>query len=104
MLWPIQAEIDAAYREASLGRPATRPVVELTLPSSVDSTVAPAGKHVRGSVDIIIIIIIIFFIWNDLSCMHAFPAQRHPHARAVLQALSSSSSSSLFWGAHPRPM
>lgn len=39
-------EIDAAYREAAIGIPATRPVIEMTIPSSLDSTLAPAGKHV----------------------------------------------------------
>lgn len=39
-------EIEAAYREASLGRPATRPVVEMTIPSAVDTTLAPPGQHV----------------------------------------------------------
>lgn len=39
-------EIEDAYREAVLGRPATRPVVEMTIPSAVDKTLAPPGKHV----------------------------------------------------------
>ena len=39
-------EIEAAYREASVGVPATRPVVEMTIPTSVDKTIAPEGKHV----------------------------------------------------------
>ncbi|KAK3277937.1 hypothetical protein CYMTET_14091, partial [Cymbomonas tetramitiformis] len=39
-------EIEDAYREASMGLPATRPVVEMTIPSSLDNTLAPAGKHV----------------------------------------------------------
>jgi phytoene dehydrogenase-like protein len=39
-------EIENAYREASMGVPATRPVVEMTIPSAVDTTLAPPGKHV----------------------------------------------------------
>ena len=39
-------DLEFAYREASLGIPATRPVVEMTIPSSIDSTLAPPGKHV----------------------------------------------------------
>ena len=39
-------EIEHAYREASMGMPATRPVIEMTIPSSVDRTIAPEGKHV----------------------------------------------------------
>lgn len=39
-------EIEAAYREASAGVPATRPVIEMTIPSSLDDSLAPAGKHV----------------------------------------------------------
>lgn len=32
--------------KAKRGVPATRPVVEMTIPSAVDGTIAPAGKHV----------------------------------------------------------
>ena len=42
----LMEEIDFAYREASMGIPATRPVIEMTIPSSVDRTIAPPGKHV----------------------------------------------------------
>jgi phytoene dehydrogenase-like protein len=38
--------IEEAYKEASMGKPATRPVIEMTIPSAVDSTVAPPGQHV----------------------------------------------------------
>ena len=40
------SEIDAAFREASLGRPGTRPVIEMTIPSALDKTISPPGKHV----------------------------------------------------------
>mmetsp|Transcript_52026 Transcript_52026/g.130641 ORF Transcript_52026/g.130641 Transcript_52026/m.130641 type:complete len:499 (-) Transcript_52026:47-1543(-) len=39
-------QIEHAYREASMGVPASRPVVEMTVPSAVDPTLAPPGKHV----------------------------------------------------------
>jgi phytoene dehydrogenase-like protein len=39
-------QIEHAYREASMGVPASRPVVEMTIPSAVDPTLAPPGKHV----------------------------------------------------------
>lgn len=39
-------EIENAYREAAMGIPATRPVLEMTIPSSLDKTIAPPGKHV----------------------------------------------------------
>eukprot|EP00730_Choanoeca_flexa_P012837 TRINITY_DN4667_c0_g1_i1.p1 TRINITY_DN4667_c0_g1~~TRINITY_DN4667_c0_g1_i1.p1 ORF type:complete len:569 (+),score=125.32 TRINITY_DN4667_c0_g1_i1:26-1732(+) len=40
------AQIEAAAAEAKQGRPATRPVIEMTIPSVVDPSIAPAGKHV----------------------------------------------------------
>lgn len=39
-------DIETAFREANRGQPATRPLIEMTIPSSLDTTVAPAGKHV----------------------------------------------------------
>lgn len=39
-------EIENAYRESSMGVPATRPVIEMTIPSALDSTIAPPGQHV----------------------------------------------------------
>ena len=41
-------EIHAAYLQAAAGVPATRPVIELTLPSSLDDTLAPPGCHVAS--------------------------------------------------------
>jgi phytoene dehydrogenase-like protein len=41
-------EIHAAYLQAAAGVPATRPVVELTLPSVLDPSLAPPGCHVAG--------------------------------------------------------
>ena len=39
-------EIENAYREAAAGVPASRPLVEMTIPSAVDETLAPPGQHV----------------------------------------------------------
>lgn len=42
-------EIEDAYLEAYAGRkPSTRPVIEMTIPSSLDTTLAPPGKHVAS--------------------------------------------------------
>jgi phytoene dehydrogenase-like protein len=42
---PDQDYIEHAYDDAKYGRPSANPVLECTLPSSVDSTVAPPGQH-----------------------------------------------------------
>jgi len=39
-------DIHNAYVEFSHGRPATRPVIEMTIPSALDNTLAPPGQHV----------------------------------------------------------
>ncbi|KAG6543436.1 hypothetical protein Mapa_015106 [Marchantia paleacea] len=39
-------ELDEAYKDALNGRPSARPLIELTIPSAVDATIAPPGKHV----------------------------------------------------------
>lgn len=36
-------DIDIAYREALLGRASSRPVIEMTIPSVLDQTIAPPG-------------------------------------------------------------
>jgi len=38
-------EIENAQRDAALGIPASRPVLEMTIQSSLDKTIAPKGKH-----------------------------------------------------------
>lgn len=40
--------IERAYDEAKYGQPSSEPVLEITLPSSVDRSVAPEGKHVMS--------------------------------------------------------
>ncbi|HEX3469127.1 MAG TPA: NAD(P)/FAD-dependent oxidoreductase [Candidatus Elarobacter sp.] len=47
-LCPDQDYIERAYDDAKYGRASAEPVVECTIPSSVDPTVAPAGKHVMS--------------------------------------------------------
>lgn len=39
-------QIEAAYSDARAGRFSSRPVIEMTLPSALDPTIAPPGKHV----------------------------------------------------------
>lgn len=39
-------EIDKAYREALNGHPSTTPLIEMTIPSVLDKTISPPGKHV----------------------------------------------------------
>jgi phytoene dehydrogenase-like protein len=40
--------IEAAFDEARRGRPASTPIVEATIPSVLDDTVAPKGMHVMS--------------------------------------------------------
>jgi phytoene dehydrogenase-like protein len=47
-LCPDQDFIERAYDDAKYGRPSHEPVVECTMPSSVDPTVVPPGKHLMS--------------------------------------------------------
>lgn len=47
-LCPSQDYIERGYDDAKYGRPSREPVVECTIPSSVDETVAPPGKHLMS--------------------------------------------------------
>ncbi|XP_061693442.1 pyridine nucleotide-disulfide oxidoreductase domain-containing protein 2 [Syngnathoides biaculeatus] len=38
--------LEVAYMEAKNGRPSTRPMIEMTIPSVLDPTLAPSGRHV----------------------------------------------------------
>jgi phytoene dehydrogenase-like protein len=40
--------LDAAFEAARAGRVPERPLVELTLPSAIDTTLAPPGRHVAS--------------------------------------------------------
>ena len=41
-------QIERAYDDAKYGRPSERPIIEMTIPSVVDSTLAPSGHHVAS--------------------------------------------------------
>ncbi len=45
---PDQDYIERAYDDAKYGRPSSRPVLECTIPSVVDPTVAPPGRHLMS--------------------------------------------------------
>ena len=45
---PDQDYIERAYDDAKYGRPSSRPVLECTIPSVVDPSVAPPGRHVMS--------------------------------------------------------
>jgi phytoene dehydrogenase-like protein len=45
-LCPDQDYIERAYDDAKYGRPSERPIVEMTIPTSVDRTIAPPGHHI----------------------------------------------------------
>ncbi len=45
---PDQDYIERAYDDAKYGRPSESPVLECTIPSVVDPTVAPPGKHLMS--------------------------------------------------------
>jgi phytoene dehydrogenase-like protein len=47
-LCPDQDFIERAYDDAKYGRPSARPILECTLPSAVDPSVAPPGKHLMS--------------------------------------------------------
>jgi len=38
--------LERAYDDAKYGRPSERPIVEMTIPTSVDRTIAPPGRHI----------------------------------------------------------
>src|SRR6476646_8865039 len=47
-LCPDQDYIERAFDDAKYGRPSADPVIEFQLPSAVDPTVAPEGKHLMS--------------------------------------------------------
>jgi phytoene dehydrogenase-like protein len=47
-LCPDQDYIERGYDDAKYGRASAQPVVECTIPSAVDPTVAPPGKHLMS--------------------------------------------------------
>jgi phytoene dehydrogenase-like protein len=45
---PSQEYIERAFDDAKYGRPSAEPVLECTIPSAVDPTVAPSGRHLMS--------------------------------------------------------
>ncbi|MDX1947083.1 MAG: NAD(P)/FAD-dependent oxidoreductase [Pirellulaceae bacterium] len=45
---PTLDYIERAFDDAKYGWPSTEPILEITLPSSVDSTIAPPGQHLMN--------------------------------------------------------
>jgi phytoene dehydrogenase-like protein len=45
---PTQDYIESAFADAVCGRPSEHPVLEITVPTSLDRTIAPAGKHLMS--------------------------------------------------------
>src|SRR5206468_1438657 len=45
---PTMAYMERAFDDAKHGLPSHNPVIEMTIPSSVDETLAPAGKHIMS--------------------------------------------------------
>jgi len=43
---PTMDYIEHAYDDAKYGRPSEHPILEMTMPTSVDTTIAPQGKHI----------------------------------------------------------
>jgi phytoene dehydrogenase-like protein len=43
---PSLEYLERAYDDAKYGRPSERPILEITMPTSVDRTIAPDGKHI----------------------------------------------------------
>ena len=41
-------EVERAYDDAKYGEPSKNPIVEITIPTSVDRTIAPDGKHIMS--------------------------------------------------------
>ncbi|MGY8767217.1 MAG: phytoene desaturase family protein [Pirellulales bacterium] len=45
---PDMDYLELAYDDAKYGRPSQNPILEMTMPTSVDSTIAPDGKHIMS--------------------------------------------------------
>jgi phytoene dehydrogenase-like protein len=43
---PTLEYLERAYDDAKYGQPSENPILEITMPTSVDSTIAPPGKHI----------------------------------------------------------
>jgi phytoene dehydrogenase-like protein len=45
---PTLDYLERAYDDAKYGRPSAEPILEITLPTSVDHTIAPPGRHIMS--------------------------------------------------------
>jgi len=45
---PTLEYMEQAWEESKNGAPSSNPILEVTIPSAVDSTIAPPGKHIMG--------------------------------------------------------
>ena len=45
---PTLDHLERAFEDASRGWPSTEPILEITIPTSVDNTIAPEGKHLMS--------------------------------------------------------
>src|SRR6185369_2529505 len=43
---PTLDYLERAYDDAKYGRPSQEPILEMTLPTSVDRSIAPEGRHI----------------------------------------------------------
>ena len=43
---PTMDYLERAFDDAKYGRPSQHPILEITMPTSVDTTIAPAGQHI----------------------------------------------------------
>ena len=47
---PTMEYIERAYDDAKYGRPSAHPMLECTMPTALDDTLAPPGKHIMSHV------------------------------------------------------
>ncbi len=45
---PTMEYLERAWDDAKYGKPSTHPLLEITIPTAYDSSLAPAGKHIMG--------------------------------------------------------
>ena len=45
---PTMEYLERAWDDAKFGKPSKRPLLEITIPTAYDSSLAPAGKHIMG--------------------------------------------------------
>ena len=69
-------ELETAFQQAAAGRPATRAVVDMCIPSGLDPTLAPPGKHVMS----------MFTQWVPHTyCHEPHPAELEAYADRIVQ-------------------